>query len=297
MPKYTVVMPARNAEQTISIAIRSVLRSFPEDTQVVVWDDGSSDDTAGVADAIHRTKVVVHSSPTSVGGGVARQNILDLTDSEIVVNQDADDITLPWRHRHQAGLLRNADFVFSAVLRFSKGTLWCRPSLPLPYTPQDVAIALLIHNPLSNPTMIAKRAAIEDIGGYTNSKVAQDYELWLRAAVHGKQLRRSGLPCLAYRLSERQVSRQPGYAERIQSNPLILAAYDRLADKLLPTIGAPARRANAGERPVPISVEHIDALVMRMSPYLRPHYRRLMRTGRYGDLGSVAVDQRRVLDD
>ena len=297
MPKYTVVMPARDAERTIAPAISSVLKSFPDDIEIVVWDDGSTDGTAQVASEMNAKKVVVHSSPESVGGGVARQKILELTDSEFVVNQDSDDVTLPWRCDVQLRMLDRADFVFSSVLRFSDASPLHRPSLPLPYAPRDVAIALLLHNPLSHPTMVARRAVLEDVGGYSSSNVADDYELWLRATAHGARLRRSGIPCLAYRLSQSQVSRQPGYASRVLSDQALLDAYAHLAVRLLPRSRADAADDGSSGCPPSIAPEDLRALVGSMSPHLRLYYQRLMRAGRFGHLGAHAIGSRRECDE
>lgn len=297
MPRYTVVMPARDAEQTIASAIRSVLRSFPADTEIVVWDDGSTDRTAQVAGEMDARKVFVRSSPESVGGGAARQKILDSTDSEFVVNQDADDVTLPWRHGVQSRMLDSADLVFSAVIRFSGAGLVHRPSLPLWYGPRDVAVALLLHNPLSHPTLMARRTALEDVGGYSSSNVADDYELWLRATARGARLRRSGIPCLAYRLSQSQVSRQPGYAERVLSDRALLDAYSHLAAQLLPASGIYAADGSSSGCPPSVALKELVTLVDSMSPHLRPYYRHLMRSGRYGHLGAHAIEQRQTFDE
>lgn len=289
MPKYTVVMPARNAAKTISSAIQSVLISFPDDIHVVVWDDGSIDGTGEIASEFDAKKVSVITSSESVGGGAARQKIIASTDSEYIVNQDSDDISLPWRYKVQSNMLHDAEFVFTAMHRFSRSFRVHHPSLPLAYAPHDVPISLLMHNTLSHPTMIAKRTALEEIGGYSESRVAQDYELWLRAASKGKRLRRSGIPCLAYRLSEGQVSQQPDYRARILGSKTLLESYTELASMLLPQQKSPMLAITSGTRGQLIKPNDLRHLVSSMSWHLRPYYERLITSGRYGHLGAAAI--------
>jgi glycosyltransferase involved in cell wall biosynthesis len=291
MPKYTVVMPARDAASTITLAIQSVLAHFPKDTQVVVWDDGSTDETAVLASCVDPKRVVVHSHTESQGGGVARQRIIDLTDSEYLVNQDADDISLPWRFKVQKKLLEDSDFAFTAVRRFSDQRPIHRPSLPLSYTPAEVPIALLFHNPLSHPTMIAKRSALEDVGGYSDAPVAQDYELWLRAAAKGKRIRRSAIPSLSYRISENQVSQQKDYANRVIKSMRLVESYADLLEHL--THRAWSREAlNTSKDGVGIptvSEEILENLLQQVRLPLHAYYKYLMHTQRYGHIGAMAI--------
>ncbi|MFI7744878.1 glycosyltransferase family 2 protein [Kocuria rhizosphaericola] len=291
MPRFTVVMPARNSSATIGLAVKSVLRTFPRDTEVVVWDDASKDETSEVALRAGEGRVQIMSSSRSMGGGVARQKILAATDSEFVVNQDSDDVSLPWRYRLQSQLLEDADFAFTSTLRFSR---WGpgRPSAPLPLDPSDVPIALLIKNPLPHPTMVARRAALADIGGYSGARLAQDYELWLRAARHGKRIRLGGAPGLAYRVSPTQVSRHPEYGRRLADNEQLVISYASLLYELLPSLGRRTSDVHDIEDLGKVGLEPLNALVGTMTPAVRFYYQQLLAAQRFGDIGSVVFKVR-----
>lgn len=285
-------MPAKNAERTIGNAIHSVLFAFPKDIEVIVWDDGSTDNTGKVASECGDKRIRVMRSETSLGGGVARQKIIDASDSEYLVNQDSDDISLPWRHAVQFSHMSTADFSFTAVFRFSKNNPLHQPSLPLSYSPRDAAYSLLFHNPFSHPSMLAKRSALADIGGYSTAWAAQDYELLLRAAANGKRIKRSGVPSLLYRLSATQISQQNDYVPRILANTDILNSYSLLLDTLLPN------RPFAGTKPSSVyelresvNSDQIHSLIDRFSPHLRPYYRNLQMSQRYGHVGAEILKQ------
>lgn len=286
MPRYIVVMPARNASATIDAAVRSVLRTFPQDTRVAVWDDGSTDNTAEAALRAGGRQVTVRYSTESVGGGVARQRIIEATDSEFVVNQDADDISLPWRHRLQAGLLQDADIAFTSVQRFSSRRPH-RPSMVLSHRVEDVPIALLFHNMLPHPTMVARREALASVGGYGDMRVAQDYELWLRAARHGTRIRHSGVPCMAQRLSGNQISRESDYAKRVLASTQLVRSYSLLLQQLVPSSTSQADQVQAVQDIAPVDPELLHCVVDRMSRPLRHYYRHLLQNRNFGDLSAA----------
>jgi glycosyltransferase involved in cell wall biosynthesis len=290
MPKYTIIMPAKNAEHTIQMAIKSTLLAFPKDTQVEVWDDGSHDKTAEMAVSVDRNRVAVTRSEHSVGSGMARQKLLQATDSEFIVVQDADDISLPWRFIAQSGFISKSDFAFATSQRFTKGATIYRPSLPFNYTSTDVAISLLFHNPLAHSTMIAKRSALMDIGGYCDSRVAQDYEMLLRAAQTRKVIRRLGVPTVLYRVSSSQVSNQQSYGAKILADTTILTSYGRLLETMLPhnNFGLPARIA-LPELKATVSSYQVQSLIHRLSSHLKPYYQRLYSRRRLGYIAAEAL--------
>jgi glycosyltransferase involved in cell wall biosynthesis len=287
MPKYTILMPARNAESTIKSAVTSALHAFPHDAHVAVWDDASNDATSEVLQGINSPRVSVITSPQSVGSGIARQRLLETTDSEFVAVQDADDISLPWRQKLQSTHLASADFSFTTTQRFSAIGRIHKPALPFNYSPHDVPIALIFHNPLAHSTMIARRAALDDIGGYGNSRVAQDYEMLLRAAAAGKKIKRAGVVSVLYRVSMTQISAQEDYGDRIISNKTISQSYYRNLSAVANTpLSSAHKNAGSFENTPTISLDEVKPLVHRMSPHLRHYYYHLCDHKRLGHLAA-----------
>jgi hypothetical protein len=133
--------------------------------------------------------------------------------------------------------------------------------------------------------MYAKRSAIERAGGYRDLRVAQDYDLWLRAAAAGVKLGRVGTPCVAYRLSEAQVSRQLGYAERISGQPEIRESYTALLDYLDPGTAVILNDIPFGDRNRRDVIEGVlRKQVPKLNPALRLYYNNLIARGLLGPL-------------
>ncbi|MGO1538768.1 MAG: glycosyltransferase family 2 protein [Leucobacter sp.] len=244
MPRLSVLIPAYNAESTVVAAVRSTLRDLPRDAEVVVLDDGSDDGTAARVAAIPDARVRIISQPNA-GVAATLNELLAVTDSELVARMDADDVVLPGRFGAQLRALdRDSDAVFTTVLTFGSGV----PGLPRPtgIAPSDFGMHLLLTNPVSHPTLLARRAAVIRVGGYRDLP-AEDYDLWIRMATEGARLRRIGYPGLAYRLHAEQVTASKTWRRASWGNTEQAVAFSRLAEQLL---GTPAMRITA------LSVDH-----------------------------------------
>lgn len=236
MPHMTVLLPALNAEGTIKAAVSSSLLGMPQDSELYVLDDGSTDGTAekaweagtrrGVVDK--RLKVV--SRPPAGGLSKALNSMLADTDSALIARMDADDLGLPWRFRASLpALVKSTDVVFTQVA-WMKGRR-ITPGLPAPIFPREFPLHLLLTNPVVHPTMIARREAFSSVGGFRDVP-AEDYDMWLRMAAEGVRLCRLPWNCLIYRVHPQQITATAGWHERSWSNPLQAVAFADLSEKL-----------------------------------------------------------------
>jgi len=236
MPRLSVIVPAYQAAHTIVPALRSTLRALPSDAEIVVLDDGSTDGTADVAGRIDDARLRVLSRPNR-GVAATLNDLLDATDSELVARMDADDLVLPGRFARQLRRIdAGADAVFTTVVTWGSG----RPGLPRPSAiePEAFGLHLLLTNPVAHSTFLGRRAAVTEAGGY-RALPTEDYDLWLRMAMHGARLHRMALPGLAYRVHPGQVTASAQWRRASWENAEIAAAYSVLAERL---IGAPAQR-------------------------------------------------------
>lgn len=215
----SVLIPARNAADTISLSLKSTLRALPADSEVLVLDDASVDGTGDRARALgdRRLKVIRTDSPSGVAG--ALNALLAEARGQYVARMDADDVVLPGRFNLQlARLTSRVDIIFGGVVHFGSGLRFPHPSPPFAISPSAFPVALLIDNPVAHSTMLARRDAIEDLGGYRKC-LAEDYDLWLRAASRGLQLARLATPVTALRRHAGQVTAGTKWAERAAAEP------------------------------------------------------------------------------
>jgi len=193
---------------TIARAVRSVCDIMSAGDELIVIDDASSDGTSEflAGASIRRREVRVLRNEVRQGVAVSLNLGLKNSQHAFIGRIDADDVCLPWRRSldlHQ--IRRGCDFGFSAAVLFGSGMRW-----PLPQYSPDIKVenllrTLAVANPFVHSTMIARRDAIVDLGGYSPVP-AEDYDLWIRAAEKGYRFTRSPIPKILYRVHAGQLT-------------------------------------------------------------------------------------------
>jgi glycosyltransferase involved in cell wall biosynthesis len=192
MPEISVIIPAYNAGRTIAAALASVFAQTYRDFEVIVVDDGSSDDTA-LRLAEWSDRLVVISQPNA-GPARARNEAIARARGRLVAFLDADDVWLPRKLERQVayfhrfpttGLLHSATLVSRAPARLMHETA---DSVPLDYDPPrpSRAFAELFHCDVdvNTLTVAVPRPLLLDAGGFDERRDlhVEDWDLWLRIA-------------------------------------------------------------------------------------------------------------------
>ena len=179
----SVVIPCYNHAQFLGGAIESVLaQSYPE-VEIVVVDDGSPDDTAGVAAGYPSVKLV---QTTNQGLSRARNNGIAAGTGSLYVFLDADDRLTPGAIEASVACLDanpNCGMVFGRHFRVhADGSRVNDP--PQARVGGDAYEALLRGNAVGAIDAVLWRAeAIRAVGGFDVSlPAAEDYDLFLRMA-------------------------------------------------------------------------------------------------------------------
>lgn len=231
MSEIDILMPARNCERTITQAVRSTLRSMPRNAKLWVLDDASTDRTLSLLEAISDDRLEVVVSEVNLGVALGLNKLLSLGHGKYVSRMDADDISLPWRFKNVSETLENVDFSFSTHLILKNDLFWISGNKPVNLSPSALELSLLVENPLSHITMNARRESIESLNGYRNTP-AEDYDLWLRAAVKHK-LQRRAFPSAIYRQVNAPKTQSIIKVRRdLANSPETLSSYTALCSHL-----------------------------------------------------------------
>lgn len=226
MPHLSVLMPVRNGADTVGRAARSTLHAMPRDSELLVWDDASTDATLAVLAGIDDRRMRVIPSHVRVGPGAALRELCARTDSALIARMDADDVCLPGRFRLQEARIgqEGTDILFSAILRFRSRPLRFAPSAPLAITAAAMPLHLAVMCVVMHPTMFATRSAVDAAGGY-RAVLAEDYDLWLRACTSGGRIERMAVPTVAYRRHSGQTSAAGDFQRRASAESLLAETY------------------------------------------------------------------------
>ena len=193
MPRFSVIVPCFNAEETIEATFASLLAQTVTDWEVIFVDDASSDKTPAILDRLLRSdpRVRLIRQPNA-GPSVARNRAAEVARGEILAFLDADDIWLPTKLASVAAVFLSdpeADGVFGRIAFFrdidapDTTTSTVRPG-------RQVRDDVLGENPactLSN--LSVRRAAFLATGGFDGKmRHAEDLEWMNRALANGLTL-------------------------------------------------------------------------------------------------------------
>lgn len=208
-PLVSVIIPCFNQAHYLEESIESALGQTHGHLEVVVVDDGSSDNTGEVARRYPGLTVVRQDNR---GLAVARNVGLEASRGEYVVFLDADDLLRPHAVASGLAVLEAEPSCALAVGRFDYMDAQGEP-LPTPRWAdpgREHFAALLRANYVGPPaSALHRRSALEEVGGFdVGLRAAEDYDLYLRIAC--TRAIRAHNPIVAnYRLHGRSMSRDP----------------------------------------------------------------------------------------
>lgn len=96
-PKISILMPAYNASKTIERAIKSTLFQTFQEWELIIVNDGSTDETAKIVDSFNEPRIKLINFPVNKGRGEARIASLANANGEYITMLDADDWMYPNR--------------------------------------------------------------------------------------------------------------------------------------------------------------------------------------------------------
>jgi len=180
--QLTVGIPFLNARATLADAVRSVLAQTFDNWELLLVDDGSTDGSLAIAQAIDDPRVRVHSDGVNRGLPARLNQIASLARGRYLARMDADDLMHPQRLEAQVRFLNahpQVDLVDTATFTIDEHNqpLGIRGDQPLDCNPKAVLRSgLMIH-----PTVMGRSSWFRD-NPYDSIFVrAEDQELWVRA--------------------------------------------------------------------------------------------------------------------
>ncbi|MEP3480373.1 MAG: glycosyltransferase family 2 protein [Fuerstiella sp.] len=213
MPSVSVVMPVFNAQDTVGRAIRSILDQTLPDIQLVVVDDGSTDQSPQIVSAISDPRLLFLQENHQ---GVSRTSntALQHATSKFIARMDADDFADPERLQLQLERLHEQDLdVVGSRIRITKPTGEGVPSMSRyeqwinqETIGHDEIMALrFVEFPLVNPTILARRKYFDL--QFANNDFPEDYDLMLRAASLGMKFGKVNASLLEWTDGDQRLTR------------------------------------------------------------------------------------------
>ena len=183
--KVSVIIPTYNRSQYVCEAIDSVLAQTYQDFEIIVVDDGSTDDTKEQLEAYGAR--IRYIAQENAGPGVARNRGILEARGDYVAFLDSDDMWYPTKLEKQVAVLDNqptVGFVYCDCTRGPKADICAKGHFSEVRPASGNIFDQLIHaNYVFTPGVLVRRDVLARSGTFDPTlQTAQDYDLWLRLA-------------------------------------------------------------------------------------------------------------------
>ena len=178
-------MPVYNGAKTIRQSIESVLSQTHQNFRLIIVDDGSTDNTAEVCEPYLSDERIQYITGSHKGISETLNRGVSLSNTDYVARQDADDMWLPW---HLDFLLYKLeknpqlDLIGSRVV-VEEEDIPDKVNLNSKHylSGENLWLGLAYRNVFNHSTVLFKRSAFDDVGGYnSNFNGFEDWHLWSR---------------------------------------------------------------------------------------------------------------------
>jgi glycosyltransferase involved in cell wall biosynthesis len=177
--RISVITPAYNAAAYIRQALDSALAQSRTPHEIIVVDDGSTDETASIVAAYGPPVKLIRQNNS--GASAARNAAVRAATGEWLAFLDADDVFAIDKLAQQADVVeRNpgVKIVYGGARLLNGGKVIGRLNA---FPVKDLWPALRYRSPILPSTVMLERAAFLHVGGFdTTLPVAEDWDLWLR---------------------------------------------------------------------------------------------------------------------
>jgi len=193
-PLVSVILPTYNRANTISRAIDSVLNQTYSSLELIIIDDGSTDNTSDIMNKyLKKDPRVSYIKQEHLGANYARNHGIKLAKGRYIAFQDSDD---EWFNDKLEKLLNvpqlfNETYagVFSAFYRYDQNSN--KQLIPKDRIErlswEEQFKLLLVNNFIGTPSLMLKKETVTDVGGFNNNIPRfQDWEFCLRIGLKYK---------------------------------------------------------------------------------------------------------------
>ena len=176
-PKISVIMSVYNSDSFVGSSIQSILDQTFDDFEFLIYNDGSTDKTLELIKSFRDIdkRISVISSRRNIGLTKSLNKLVQLSKSDILARQDADDISFPDRFKiqHDKLVRNNLDAVYSRAVRGNNKSKI--PGISY-YLPKKILIKY--KNPYIHGTLLIRKEVLEKVGRYDEKfYYSQDYKL------------------------------------------------------------------------------------------------------------------------
>jgi glycosyltransferase involved in cell wall biosynthesis len=157
------------------------------DFEIIVIDDGSTDNTREVVTSFDDDRIKFHSFEENIGLPTALNKGIEYAQGEFIARADADEYSRPRRLEKQVDVLERDESTHVVGCWYQLIGRDDEPVVDITFSPDlTIDIDYLLENgpdPIVHGAVLMRKSALEQVGNYREEfTLAQDYDLWIRMA-------------------------------------------------------------------------------------------------------------------
>jgi glycosyltransferase involved in cell wall biosynthesis len=187
-PLVSIIMSMRNSASTVGVAVRSVLMQTLRDFELIVIDNGSSDDSFAIVASFSDSRVRLIREERTSYFAVRLNQAVALCRGEFVARMDSDDICFPERLSQQVARLREdpkLDLIGCGAVVFTSGGELLG-EMPVGLDHREIVARPFVGFPLPHPTWCGRASWFRNNPYDASLEYAEDQDLLLRSFRHSK---------------------------------------------------------------------------------------------------------------
>ncbi len=228
MPKISIIIPTYNRCETLKRAIASVFEQSFTDYEVIVVDDGSTDQTPAYCSSINNPQVVCRRFEENRGGNTARNEGVAHSSGELLAFLDDDDRWMPRKLEKQIAVMQDdsVDLCYTAKNVISWKVTAKRYSFLKPRY-RDLHKSIMRDNFIgSTSSVIMRRSVLEEVGGFDpNLPGLQDYDVYIRILRKGYKIKGIPEPLVDYHVIDEKRSISCSLDEFSRASQYLIEKY------------------------------------------------------------------------
>ncbi|OGG62130.1 hypothetical protein A3C19_00185 [Candidatus Kaiserbacteria bacterium RIFCSPHIGHO2_02_FULL_54_22] len=194
MIKASIIIPAYNAARYVRAAVDSALAQTHPDIEIIVVDDGSTDDTRRILDPYAAARKIEYLQQENKGLSGARNAGIRRAKGEYIALLDADDIFMPDKMEKQIAHLErdlSCDVSYCDLYHFWDEEPEKSLKLDYKYYSGEEVLPNILRRSFIAPSTTLYRRRVFDRFGYFDEEIrqfAEDLEFWLRLTLGGAKI-------------------------------------------------------------------------------------------------------------
>lgn len=210
-PEVSIILPVHNSGRYIRKTIDSLLAQSFRNFELIVINDGSTDDSETIIQSYTDPRIVYYTNEGNKGLIFTLNRGIFMARGKYIARMDADDICLPerlalqkeWLDEHTDAAIVACTVQFINEQDQPTGT-W--PLDRITITREAIRKTLPKENCIAHPSVMGRTDILKQYWYAENQKNIEDYDLWLRLAADGCAIDKINRDLLLYRVHQQSVT-------------------------------------------------------------------------------------------